>query len=236
MSPTKESYVLASYHQGDDVFSEQSRGRQCTAMATAAAAYATIKDINLWATGDLNLILLFGDLLYTNIVQSFPAYQNGFLMISDVPNEAMLFNTKFEVSSTNPMFGLLTDRQLSEIAIPLDSAVKQTFQENQTAILIIKDSSVMIHQTEDGRCMVFDSHARNTSGVPCPNGKNILMELADVEALLQHLFHLASSLTDCVAPFEIVGMTVSSQPHTPGPASTPSTLTAESTAAPITPE
>ncbi|GFN80784.1 hypothetical protein PoB_000729000 [Plakobranchus ocellatus] len=58
----KRQFVQAAFHQGTaEIFAEDTRGRQCTAMATSAIVYSSVKATASWTVNDLNQILIFGD-------------------------------------------------------------------------------------------------------------------------------------------------------------------------------
>ena len=100
----KQSVVKASYHQGDSVFPAESRGHQCTAMAASAAVYRLLSNVSQWERADLDPILMNGDKLYRQITSEMPTCENGYLLISDIPNSINLFDKLFIVNKTEPSF------------------------------------------------------------------------------------------------------------------------------------
>ena len=52
---------------------------------------------------------------------------------------------------------------------------------------------------------IFDSHARNSSGLPDPNGTAVLMKFSDVSSLKSQIFDLAQQLNSY--EFEVVPIT-----------------------------
>ncbi|GFO13383.1 tigger transposable element-derived protein 6 [Plakobranchus ocellatus] len=90
----KRQFVQAAFHQGTaEIFAEDTRGRQCTAMATSAIVYSTVKATASWTVNDLNQILIFGDYLYKEIDEQLPENEHGYLLISEIPHRISLFGT-----------------------------------------------------------------------------------------------------------------------------------------------
>ncbi|GFO49484.1 tigger transposable element-derived protein 6-like protein [Plakobranchus ocellatus] len=189
------SILKASYHQGQGVFSPETRGRQCTAIAAAAVAYSSVKNVREWCKTDLDLILITGDSFYRQIDQQRPDTEDGFHMITDILDQAQLFNAKFALDRTKPLHGLVSHHQSHELVFTLADGVNKVFQQKCTAILIMKDMSVMIHACkEDGTCFVFDSHARGNNGLPAATGKSVLIKFRDSSDLVEYLYEFASNV------------------------------------------
>ncbi|XP_070190953.1 uncharacterized protein [Littorina saxatilis] len=200
--------MMGSHHQGEDIFSPDTRGRQCTAMATSAAAFIKVKDIATWEKPDLTLIMLFGDLLYKTIMEARPTNEFGYLLISDIPDNIDLFNKKFTFNRGQSLCGVVSDRQLSEAAVGLDAALRKALQDYGTALVVLKQSSVMIHQDQHGRWFLFDSHARNMKGMPSARGKSILITFTDFVELVAYLNRLSAELSKDLLIFEVAGVNI----------------------------
>ena len=201
---------MATYCQGDNLFSADSSGRQCTAIATAAALYTTTTPIAEWTRLDLDYIFLSGDSLYKEVIKGRPSNEHGYLLISDIPEQVVVFNETYRIKRAAALCGLMSAQQMSEEATGIEDAVQRVFLEQSAAILIIKDSSVMVCRDKDGIVFVFDSHARDQNGLPSADGKAVLMKLKDQDDLLQYLHEVGSALTDgdIIATYEIVGIEV----------------------------
>ncbi|GFO24143.1 hypothetical protein PoB_005064800 [Plakobranchus ocellatus] len=132
---------------------------------------------HLFSQRILGLLLLPHPSLQKNpdlpqIDQQRPDTEDGFLMITDILDQAQLFNAKFALDRTQPIHGLVSHHQSHELVFTLADGVNKVFQQKCTAILIMKDMLVMIHACkEDGTCFVFDSHARGNNGLPAATGK-----------------------------------------------------------------
>ncbi|GFO41277.1 hypothetical protein PoB_006778200 [Plakobranchus ocellatus] len=130
-------------------------------------------------------------------------------MITDIPDQAQLFNAKFALDRTQLIHGLVSHHQSHELVFTLADGVNKVFQQKCTAILIMKDMSVMIHAQckEDDTCFVFDSHARGNNGLPAATGKSVLIKFRDSSDLGEYLYEFASNVdSGSVIPYEIVGI------------------------------
>ena len=84
--------------------------------------------------------------------------------------------------------------------IPLHTALENVFTNNNNAIFMIS----IIHNANSG-FYVFDSHARNSFGMPDINGKTVLLNLRNIFSLQNYLRLLATALNATF--FEVVSVT-----------------------------
>ena len=208
-----QKVIKASSHQGQALFQQalfqlSSRGKQYTAMAAAAVVNAANKNIEEWERDDLDIILLNGDRLYGQIVDQRPDTEEGYLLISDIPDQVNMFDSTFMFRRTEPVHGLISLRQSTEVAFTLTDAVSKIFGQTSATILILKDMSAMIYQSRHNeRCFLFDSHSRNNKGMPTHNGKSILMTSEDSSDLVSYCHEFVSKLdAEELVHFEIVGI------------------------------
>ena len=62
--------IAGSSHQGHERFSETSRGRQCCFMSFKALLCAQSFPVQHWDTGTVDQILIEGDRMYLNAIES----------------------------------------------------------------------------------------------------------------------------------------------------------------------
>ncbi|GFO19768.1 tigger transposable element-derived protein 6-like protein [Plakobranchus ocellatus] len=150
----------AAFHQGTaEIFAEDTRGRQCTAMATSAIVYSTVKATASWTVNDLNQILIFGDYLYKEIDEQLPENEHGYLLISEIPHRISLFGTTVYLLRSRSLCGIIASVHLSQAATSINEAISQVFERHPSAIVILKDTSMMIHKDPESRIWLFDSHS-----------------------------------------------------------------------------
>ena len=194
----------ADYHQGDETFPEQSRGRQCVATCVMFLIQVIMNDtsIQAWSKPVLHSVLHLGDFLYRELKQrdsSTSICSSDYLHPSDIPSCLKFeeFFVTYKVVSTqsgvmDPHFG----GNMSLVTLEYALASVCNGKSNTDLIFISKDSAIGIHYTSD-KFYVFDSHARNSSGLPSATGTSVLGVVNDLRTLCCFLRSLLQSLTTC---------------------------------------
>ena len=85
--------------------------------------------------------------------------------------------------------------------VTLHSALMNTFSDSNNAFIIL-DGFVMGLMKFLDSFYVFDSHARNCSGMPDPNGTAVIMKCSTINILFEYLCDLAFELNTNI--FEVV--------------------------------
>ncbi|GFN83351.1 Jerky-like protein [Plakobranchus ocellatus] len=149
------------------------------------AEVVTVKATASWTVNDLNQILIFRDYLYKEIDEQLPENEHGYLLISEIPHRISLFGTTVYLQRSRSLCGIIASVQLSQAAPSINEAISQGFERHPSAIVILKDTSMMIHKDPESRIWLFDSHSRNEDGMPAPDevGKSILINLKDMADL-----------------------------------------------------
>lgn len=73
---SERKILRGTFNQGSDMFSSNSRGKQCTANAAAAIAYSSTKDLSQWDASDIDRVLIFGDAYYSQCLRTLPIQPN----------------------------------------------------------------------------------------------------------------------------------------------------------------
>ena len=91
--------------------------------------------------------------------------------------------------------------------LSLSDVLTNTLLVSPYAILILSDYMFAIVKSfkSEGEYYIFDSHARNSSGLPDPNGSAVLMKFSNVSSLKSQIFDLAQQLNSY--KFEVVPIT-----------------------------
>ncbi|GFN91575.1 herpesvirus tegument, n-terminal conserved region domain-containing protein [Plakobranchus ocellatus] len=167
-------------------------------MATSAIVYSTVKATASWTVNDLNQILIFGDYLYKEIDEQLPENEHGYLLVSEIPHRISLFGTTVYLQRSRSLCGIIASVHLSQAATSINEAISQVFERHPSAIVILKDTSMMIHKVPESRIWLFDSHSRNEDGMPAPDeaGKSIPINLKDMADLNLYMAQLAGALSD----------------------------------------
>ena len=200
----KMKVTRASVHQGQAVFSADSRGRQCVAIAAAGACFASLKPIDSWNSSDLDQVLWSGDSLYLEISRKQPTNEHGLLMIADIPERFSVFGSDFSVDHSATTYGIWRAGAVNQSMGMMKLQVVQLFERAPAAILVWKDSATLLHKTSSPGtfCCVFDSHARNDRGLPSPRGKAILLQFSNADELACYLSTFVAQYAQPV-PYEI---------------------------------
>ena len=80
--------IAGSSHQGHERFSEISRGRQCSFMSFSALLCAQSFPVQHWDTATVDQILIEGDRMYLNALESQRIPDTDTLCLIYLPNQA----------------------------------------------------------------------------------------------------------------------------------------------------
>ena len=121
---------------------------------------------------------------------------------SVVPNEANNENQIWFINYGKELQGLvITNREIPSHYYDIHTALLNVFSNYSCTILILEGYMMaLIKQTDI--FYLFDSHARDSSGMPDPNGTAVIMKFANILGLEQYLYSL--SMTLHANSFEIV--------------------------------
>ena len=121
---------------------------------------------------------------------------------SVVTNETNNENQIWLISYGKELQGLvITDREIESHYYDIHTALLNAFLNNSYAILILKGYMMALIKQVDV-LYLFDSHARDFSGMPDPNGTAVVMKFTDILELEQYLYCLSMKLH--TNSFEIV--------------------------------
>ena len=125
---------------------------------------------------------------------------------SVVPNEAKNENQIWFINYGKELQGLvITNREIESHYYDIHTALLNVFSNYSYTILILEGCMMaLIKQTDF--FYLFDSHARDSSGMPDPNGTAVVMKFAKILELEQYLYSLSMLLHANL--FEIVPVTL----------------------------
>ena len=134
------------------------------------------------------------------------AAENNQLPIVVEPIEAQSDKSKSQIWFINygkELQGLLRNEHEPEAPwFTIRAALMNTFTHNKYAIIILDGYMMALIRGVDSVFYVFDSHARNCTGMLDPNGTAVVMSSANVNELEEYLHFLSSELK--IYLFEIV--------------------------------
>ena len=125
---------------------------------------------------------------------------NSKLYESNLPGSSITFGNISQGS-----FNHDTQNDNDSPFIPLHTALENVFTDNNYAIFILDGYMVSIIHNPNSGFYVFDSHARNSFGMPDMNGKAVVLNLRNIFSLENYLQLLATALNATF--FEVVSVT-----------------------------
>ena len=202
--------VHGNIHQGDEMFTDISRGRQCTCNALVALCKLRHVDLSnsMPLSTDLDHILLKGDELYHNVIMNL-AYNhtlvNYYLTFEELPNLFDIDGTVYNITKLPFLCGNCCSKTSSELlGYSLTEALIKSFESASTLLLMMGGSCVAILKGSDSNYYMYDSHARNDKCHPSPYGTSIFMAFDSLSSLFETVEGLAHKICIKEKTFEIL--------------------------------
>ena len=153
------------------------------------------------------VILSTGDSLYTCISNSI---NKTFLLLTDVPEivsvSDQMYSLQYSVSFAGDLFMTTTNLPYFSLENAVNNLFLYSELNYQHCLLTIECNTVAIFKNSEGNFNIFDSHSRDSYGIPHPFGKCVLISIQSLNNLVIY-FQNTVPLGD-VTPFEIKGVTV----------------------------
>ena len=194
------SKINGNFHQGDKQFSSRSRGSQCSCIALALLCKIDFIFENL--TPDLlDSSLRAGDFLYKDVAQELDENDelapDGYLDNYQLPTSVNIddINYDIEYMYEDIQYGSFDETEAQGNLKTLDTALNSAFTMSQKNILIMGGSMMALYMdTETNKVLFFDSHSRDKSGFPCPDGSSFAITFQNVNNLVIFLQKLSDKL------------------------------------------
>ncbi|XP_035989961.1 uncharacterized protein LOC118561833 isoform X1 [Fundulus heteroclitus] len=188
--------VRATHSQADRKYGIFSRNHQCACMALTFLAYH-----NEGLQFDkvlLDRVLEKGDALYVGTKQQLMldgTFTDDHLTVEEMPRQVLTDRNIYTVHTTGIRVGYVfrhNDSPPTSRRLGLDLASQlECLSENVThAFLLVTPEFIAVFRDGDGRFGVFDSHSRNSAGLPHPNGTAIMKTFSNLTLMVQHLYKL----------------------------------------------
>ena len=168
--------IRGSIHQGHDMFSDATRGKQCTAIAGVAIAMSLIHQLDTWTRNLIDTILLIGDALYVKSISKrknphLAEINRDFLSIDELHRDVEIFRNIINllITQENSISGHLYNDNGNEGFPNLKNALNIFFRDHNCGILTANGISVAIFKF-DNKFWLFDSHSRGPKGRSAQNG------------------------------------------------------------------
>ena len=177
--------IHAPYSQGNvDIFGENA-GRQCVPMSLCSLIYLYRKN-SICDSSDLVNIMNLGNQLYSTLSK---LSGQMYLLLEELPTVITVEDADYSIELSQSYTGNLLSvlDESVPFVLPLDSALEQLQQEAfHSFLLTIEYNTVSIFTESNSVVKVFDSHARNSFGMPHPHGTCVLLEFDSVRNLIEY--------------------------------------------------
>ena len=178
--------IHAPYSRGNtDIFGENA-GRQCVPMSLCSLIYL-YRNNSIYDSNDLVNIMNLGNQLYSSLSR---LSRQMYLLLEELPTMVTVEDYDYSIELNPSYTGNLHLPVINEsvpFVIPLGCALQQLQQEAfHSFLLTIEYNTVSIFSESTGVIKVFDSHARDSFGMPHPYGTCVVLEFDSVDNLIYH--------------------------------------------------
>ena len=193
----------AHFHQGSHLFSASSRGNQCTPIAFVAISLSVLMRPSEWTTDVMDTVLRTGDDLYLKI-----PHKHKYVDYTELPKKFHLnaFNTSFEAEHKTIQCGYLGSHESSGQLYSIEDAALSACQTGTGFLLITCSYTIAVTKTGE-QFFLFDSHARDSSGLPHADGTAVLLKFDSAHDVAKHVRRLYRG--NLHAQFDVVSFKVS---------------------------
>ena len=208
-TPSVTSCLQGTLHQGDDRFSDNNRGRQCTAISLTSLILAQEKSPVYWTPADLDTIVVDGDTLYDQHRGT-----HDYLMPSDLPGSLIKGQTKYNIEYHDGFCGNFQLLRSSDPFYTVHEALTRSQAVSPYTFMVLGQfdcayTSMIMNLGPVTGYYVFDSHARDTQGLPDGDGTVCLIRCANMTQVVAYIHHLATTIgVHHIEQFEFVPCTI----------------------------
>ena len=136
---------------------------------------------------DLVNIMNTGNELYTALSR---LSRQSYLLLTEVPEMITMFNSNYHLQYSPSYTGKICGSCAMEdfdYCMPLENAMQALIgQSYDSFLLTILSTTMAIYCTANGKFKIFDSHARDSFGVPHPQGMCVLLEVNTLNELINY--------------------------------------------------
>ena len=154
-----ELFLSANIHQGNDLFSVYSRGRQCAFMCLSALLTARNSPVVVWSKTTLNNVLLQGDSMYLE------ALNNG-LIVPDPGVDLLFINNLPSVVYVTCCTDITDNFSYELCQSAMDTFVDPTSDKKPTEAKTIIDPPIVVEPSEAQTITDLPIEAQNNSDLP----------------------------------------------------------------------
>lgn len=192
--------IRASWHQGNNlIFTSGFAGVQCCAMALANILRACILPPHYWSTNILNLNMITGDQIYSNIrfqternLAAYPIGADQYLLVRNftvIQDDVVAFGKRFQITFDEEpsIYGCLKDKlNEANLGSTLRQGLEDLFMTHHAGILIADGQSFGVMHY-DSKYYFSDSHSCGQKGSRANdnNGKACIIECDNFDEFIR---------------------------------------------------
>ena len=176
--------IKAPYSQDNVLLFGSNAGTQCVAMSFTSLIHNHRNGIT--SSTDLVNIMNTGNELYTALSR---LSRQSYLLLTEVPEMITMFNSNYHLQYSPSYTGKICSCAMEDFdyCMPLENAIQALIgQSYDSFLLTILSSTVALYCTADGKFKIFDSHARDSFGIPHPQGTCVLLEVNTLNELINY--------------------------------------------------
>lgn len=190
--------VCADFCQGNERFSNFSRGRQCVANCITFIMKSYLKRIEEFDSHDVNSVLIYGNTLYQKLRND--GHNQDFLHFSDLPEFIVYHGRCFTIRGQKTYVGTMCQKGgLDGLGLSLESSlnsVSSMVRQEVPLLLTFHSAAIAIKfYKRTGAYYVFDSHSRGSDGLCCPDGKAVITVFYSLDNICLFLRNLCVSFS-----------------------------------------
>ena len=177
--------IKAPYSQDNVLLFGSNAGTQCVAMSLTSLIHNHRNGIT--SSTDLVNIMNTGNELYTALSR---LSRQSYLLLTEVPEMIIMFNSNYHLQYSPSYTGKICGSCAMEdfdYCMPLENAIQALIgQSFDSFLLTILSTTMAIYCTANGKFKIFDSHARDSFGIPHPQGTCVLLEVNTLNELINY--------------------------------------------------
>ena len=174
--------IQAPYSQDNVAMFGLNAGTQCVAMSLASLIYNKRKGIV--SSMDLVNIMNIGNELYSGLSRQ------SYLLLTEVCEMIMVFNINYQLQCSPSYTGTIhgtCEVQDFNYCMSFANAMQALLGQNYNSFLLtILSTTVGFYYNDDGKFKIFDSHGRDSYGMPHPQGTCVLLEVNTLNELIDY--------------------------------------------------
>ncbi|KAH3837236.1 hypothetical protein DPMN_110617 [Dreissena polymorpha] len=150
----KHTVIFGSFHQADNNFSIESRGKQCTANALCSLIYANIAQLS--SKQNFDDVLIDGDCLYKTIITGLKEkgeFKSALLNFDVIPAVVKILNKSVHIEKCEVLSGVCIQQATAELP-SLHRSLQSGFQKSPYLLVMIGSVCFAVFKSEKSLLLI----------------------------------------------------------------------------------